>query len=67
MVALPGGEVETGSLGRERKTEEMWAFREAWMDFVSSIEESRDSSRARVRAVGASGRESRMLEVVSAG
>jgi hypothetical protein len=65
MLALPGDEVEAGSSGSERMTEEMWRFREAWMDFVSSIDELRDSSRARVRVVGASGSESRMLEVAS--
>ena len=43
----------------------MCAFMEAWRDFVSSIEDSRESSRARVRAAGASGRASRMLEVAS--
>jgi hypothetical protein len=67
MLALLGGEAEAGSSGSERMTEEMCAFREAWRDFVSSIEELRESSRTRVRAVGASGRESRMLEVASTG
>lgn len=37
------------------------------MDFVSSIDESTDSSRARVLVVGASRREPRMLEVASIG
>ena len=67
MGALPGGDVEEGSSGRERITEDMWALREAWRDFVSCIEELIESSRARVLAVGASGRASRMLDVASIG
>lgn len=56
MVALPGGDVEEGSSGRERMTEDMWALREAWRDFVSCIEELMEFARA-----------SRMLDVVSIG
>jgi hypothetical protein len=66
-VVLSTGEVEAGSAGRDRMAEEMCAFREARRDFVSSIEASRESMSARVRAVGASGRASRMLEVASVG
>lgn len=66
-VALPGGDTEVGSSGRDIITEEMCAFREACRDFVASIEESREFCKARVRSVGTSGRESRMLDVASIG
>jgi hypothetical protein len=66
-VVLSAREVEAGSVGRDRMAEEMCAFREARRDFVSSMEASRESMSARVRAVGTSGRASRMLEVASAG
>ena len=67
VVVLSAGEVETGLMGRDRMTEEMCAFRVAWRDFVSSMEASRESRSACVRAVEASGRASRMLEVASVG